>query len=396
MRRVKLTFLDSIRGIIKQPLKNLTSFFAITLGSVCVCVSVSAVTGLNKESDKIVNSLGVNVVVLAEAKEHEGNNHSLNDKLEKVLRSNMDCCLVSGMTRYLFSNQETNSAITIIGVNPDIFRIKKWNMANGRLLDEVDYSAKSRNMMASGALSEKNKWKLGDSVSIGGYDFRVVGILEKDYVYSGDLDKTGKVMAGQEYIILPNSTARMLLRNLPSANEIYIKRPAHIDQKNVISAGNAIISDPAINRSGMFWITPTALIAGVDKLRRIIIYIGGGGAIASMALGGVNLLVIMLGNVRERLREIGFRMAYGATRQEIAFMFLFEALILTAVAAMLAIFVSAIAIQYCAVYISMPMSMGMPAVALTLVYAMGAGMLFSWWPANYAARIDISDILRNE
>jgi putative ABC transport system permease protein len=121
-------------------------------------------------------------------------------------------------------------------------------------------------------------------------------------------------------------------------------------------------------------------------------------ALSSVALmvGGVGVVAIMMIAVTERTREIGIRKAIGATRREILWQFLFEAVTVTCIGAILGMIIGAGGAYLVAAFTPIPASVPFSAVVAALLMAAVAGVAFGMWPAWRAARMDPVEALRYE
>jgi putative ABC transport system permease protein len=125
-------------------------------------------------------------------------------------------------------------------------------------------------------------------------------------------------------------------------------------------------------------------------------------AIASISLGvgGIGIMNIMLATVTERTREIGIRRALGAKRRDITMQFLVESMVQTSVGGLLGVALGLLVVFAVPPLAhlfqqNLPAKLDYESIALALVVAVGVGVVFGWYPAHRAARLDPIEALRH-
>jgi len=122
------------------------------------------------------------------------------------------------------------------------------------------------------------------------------------------------------------------------------------------------------------------------------------GAVAAVSLlvGGIGIMNIMLVSVTERTREIGLRLAIGALEREVLLQFLMEAVVLAALGGLVGIVLATGATLALAQLMQLPYVFNPSINVLSLVFSSGIGVVFGYFPARRAARMDPIDALRHE
>jgi putative ABC transport system permease protein len=122
------------------------------------------------------------------------------------------------------------------------------------------------------------------------------------------------------------------------------------------------------------------------------------GAVAGVSLlvGGIGIMNIMLVSVTERTREIGIRLAIGAQERDILVQFMVEATVLSLIGGLIGIALGMGLAGLASATMSIPFSPSLPVIALAVGFSGAIGMVFGFFPALRAARLDPIDALRHE
>ncbi|MGI9038071.1 MAG: FtsX-like permease family protein, partial [Gemmatimonadota bacterium] len=146
-----------------------------------------------------------------------------------------------------------------------------------------------------------------------------------------------------------------------------------------------------------FWVQDRAELMGTQQeTTQTFTYLLAGIALVSLLVGGIGIMNIMLVSVTERTREIGIRMALGATRSAVLTQFLLEALALCLVGGLIGIALGIGASQLLSSLANWNTAVSPAAVAMAVVFSLTVGLFFGIWPARRAASLNPIDALRYE
>ena len=129
-----------------------------------------------------------------------------------------------------------------------------------------------------------------------------------------------------------------------------------------------------------------------ETMSRLLIAV----AMISLIVGGVGIMNIMMVSVTERTREIGLRMAVGARPRDIMQQFLLEAVLLCLVGGLIGIAVGRISSQLVSHYNGWPVATSPAAMVLSVTVAAAIGIIFGWYPAHKASKLDPIEALHHE
>ena len=279
---------------------------------------------------------------------------------------------------------------TVYGVSSDMPAIFKSQVRAGQFLPrQEDESARAFVVLGSKLKHELfgAANPLGARLTIGGMQFRVLGVLESKGQFIGiDLDDTAFI-----------PTARALeLYNRDGVMEIHVTYSEDADPKTV----SAAIKRTLKNRHGREDFTLTTqedMLRTLSKILDVLTMAVGALGSISLLVGGVGIVTIMTIAVNERTSEIGLLVALGAKRRTILMIFLGEAITLSALGGLLGLALGVglaqlIHLLVPALPVHTPLSFVLLAEAIAITIGLTAGVM----PARRAALLDPVEALRNE
>jgi putative ABC transport system permease protein len=285
---------------------------------------------------------------------------------------------------------------TLAGTTPDWLAIRGRSIDQGRFFS-VDEVARGARVAVLGSTTAQQLLgdadPIGAEITLAGQSFTVIGLLNSAGSALGDdQDNT---------IVIPRST--MLQQVEPSPpNEVGLLYLQTRDQES-LSAAYQQIEQTLMTRHGntpdskdFSIFTQQSLIDTATSTTAILTGTLGGIAAISLLVGGIGVMNIMLVSVTERTREIGIRMAIGATANDILVQFLVEAVTLCMLGGLVGTLVGIGAIRGLSVALELTMQLPLPAVVAAVITSAVIGILFGFLPARRAALMDPITALRNE
>ena len=294
------------------------------------------------------------------------------------------------------SSGKESAAVVLQGVTPDYEQTGIWVMNAGRFFTKLENDSREEVCVIGGAVAEQffpMLNPLDKTLTVGGREFRVVGVLEKrEQLFGGGEGSNDQ----NNVIFMPFSVAQKLK---PRADDIFITvvaKPGMLTQ-----AVDEVTAQLRIRRQVLFDQPNNFGLATADGIISTFRSITFGVALAMVVIssvglmvGGIGVMNIMLVSVTERTREIGIRKAIGGRRRDILWQFLIEAMTLTGMGGLIGL-----AIGWLTTFIIklfLPSYVPLWAPVAGFVSSVGIGLVFGLWPAWKAARLDPIVALRYE
>jgi len=152
-----------------------------------------------------------------------------------------------------------------------------------------------------------------------------------------------------------------------------------------------------IGKEDTFQISDQAGISSiVNKVLLTLTAVLGAIAAVSLLVGGIGIMNIMLVSVTERTREIGIRLAIGALERNVLTQFLVEAVVLSSFGGVVGVAMGLTAAFFISKPLNLPLIVNPGVILLAFAFSAGVGVVFGFFPARKAARLDPIDALRHE
>lgn len=281
------------------------------------------------------------------------------------------------------SHRALERETTVLGSTADLFPIRQLSMAQGRFLPPGDPERGSAVCVLGHKLKQElfgSAPALGETVRIGDYRYRVIGILSKKGQSVG-LDMS-------DIVVVPVASAQTLFNN-PALFRIMIEARDRDAISRAREAVIRIIRERHEGEDDITVITQDAVLATFDRIFAALTLTVAGIAAISLAVAGILIMNVMLIAVSQRKAEVGLLKAIGTPAGRITTLFMAESAILSLIGAVLGLLIAALAIWILAgIFPQFPIAAPLWALAAAVGVALGTGLIFGVLPARRAARLD--------
>jgi len=397
--------LVGLRAISRNKMRSSLTMLGIIIGVGCVIVVVAIGTGASQSIQNTINSLGSNFVMIFPGAATQGGMRGFtgqsNLTVEDADAIKAECPAVAYVSPMVRTNVqvvagELNWGTQVWGAGVDWPFIRAWNVAQGSFFTDQDVRVATKVCVLGNTVAE-NLFPQGDAVGqtvrLKNVPFKVVGVLER---------KGGNMM-GQDQddqIVAPYTTVMKRLQGSSRINMIYAASASPdrvqeaedqmdglLRQRHRIARG----ADPDFNMRSQEEIAQTSQ-QQMGILKTLLLSIAG----VSLFIGGIGIMNIMLVSVTERTREIGIRMAIGAKGRHVMLQFLFEAVTLSIVGGLIGVLAGIGFSTLFAKVLQWPIVVTSGSIILSFGVAGVVGVIFGFFPAMKASRLDPIEALRYE
>lgn len=391
------------RSLLVNKMRSFLTMLGVIIGVGAVIAMVALSQGTSSGITDRISSMGANLLTISAG----GSSGPIRGvSTAKLTNGDVEAIKTLPLVKYVAGEASTSGATvafgsdtwttTVDGTAPELQLIKNWATTQGDFFTASDVTNMSRVAVLGSTVVENlflnGGSPLGQTIRINGIDFTVIGVLSTKGS-SGGSDQ-------DDIIYIPLSTAQQRLlgsQTVRTINVQAVSAEALTPLKEYLTTLLRQRHRLAASADDDFRIRDMAeVLSTVQDTTKMMSFLLGGIAAVSLLVGGIGIMNIMLVSVTERTREIGVRMAIGASTKAILTQFLIEALLLCLIGGLLGVLLGWGASLLLSVLAGMTMKVAPWLVLVSMGFSLLIGLFFGYYPARKAANSNPIEALRFE
>ena len=389
------------RAITRNKLRSFLTVLGVVIGVAAVIAMVTVGQGSSAQVSANVASLGTNVLVLRPGRQTMGPGpreaapqFTLRDAeaLSTLTVAAAVAPTTTATATVVFGSANRSTQVT--GSTADYLTASNWTLAAGRIFTEAEERAGSP-VCILGESVRKSLFgatdPTGQTIRVKTVSCSVIGLLSVKGAGSFGQDQ-------DDIVLMPIRTVQKRLEGNDDVERITVALRKSVSADRGIRDIETLMRNRrriAIGMDDDFSVTNMAEIASMlTSINTVLTGLLSAVAAVSLLVGGIGIMNIMLVSVTERTREIGIRLAVGATSRQVLTQFLVEAVVLSVLGGVIGIGVGLALAFTAAQFMAIPFVPQASVVALAFCFSAVIGVIFGFFPARRAAKLDPIEALR--
>jgi len=397
------TILLALREIRRNILRSFLTVLGIVIGVAAVITMVTIGGGATAQIQQQIASMGSNMLMISPGKrlgpgQSTGNipfKENDADAIAKEISSIAAVAPVSSQSiMAIFGNQNWTTQVT--GTDNQYLKVTNRSIGAGREFSESELRSGAAVCIIGETVRKKlfgGQGALEEKIRLQKLSCDVIGVLEGKGQSTMGMDQ-------DDLVVIPLSTFHRRISGNQDVGLIQISvqqgsstEKAQSDIRRLMRERRHLSASDDDNFNVMDMKEITKMLTGTTQLLTALL---GAVAAVSLLVGGIGIMNIMLVSVTERTREIGVRLAIGALEYDVLMQFLVEAVVLSSLGGLVGVALATAASFIAARLMQVPYIFNPGINLLSFLFSAAIGVIFGFFPARRAARLDPIDALRHE
>ena len=401
-------FKVSIMAVANNKMRSFLSMLGIIIGVAAVIIMMSIGQGSKESIRRELSTMGTNLLTIRPGAERRGGVRQDPSAMQTLKMADYERILaekkfvsyvspeVTSGGQVIYGNNNTQT--TIYGESPEYLDIKQWTVEEGICFTEEDVRKSAKVCVVGTPIVKdligegKEEEAIGKVIRFKSIPLRIVGVLKSKGYNSWGMDQDNVIIAPYT-CVMKRIAAQTYFSSIVCSALTEELSDAAIDELTQILRSNHKIKDEADDD---FTIRSQAemmstMSSTMDTVTIILVV----AAAFSLLVAGIGIMNIMLVSVTERTKEIGLRMAVGATGLVISLQFLIESVLISLTGGILGVIIGGL-VSNMLPLIGMPSSIPAWSIYVSFAVCTAIGVLFGYIPARKAANMDPIEAIRHE
>ena len=397
------TMLLALRAIRRNVLRSVLTILGIVIGVAAVIIMVTVGGGATVQVQQQIASMGSNLLMVSPGKrlgpgQSSGNIPFKQADAEAIAREISSVAAVAPVSstsiNAIFGNQNWSTQVT--GSDNQYFRVTNRSIRSGRQFTDSELRSGAAVCIIGETVRKKlfgGQDSVGEKIRLQKLSCEVIGLLEGKGQSTMGMDQ-------DDIVVLPLSAYhRRIAGNQDVALiQVSVQKGASTDKalqdiERLMRERRHLTPSDDNNFHVMDLKEIANMLTGTTQMLTALL---SAVAAVSLLVGGIGIMNIMLVSVTERTREIGIRLAIGALEREVLMQFLVEAVALSSLGGLIGIVLALITSVWLTGLLGVPFVFNAGIVILAFLFSAAVGVIFGYFPAMKAARLDPIEALRYE
>jgi len=393
----------AIQAIRRNALRSFLTLLGIVIGVGAVIAMVTIGNGTTAKVEEEMSKLGSNLLFVlpgqlgpgrasASAKPFSARDV---DALKTQLRNVNAVAPASSANKTVVYGSESRS-VTVVGTDNDYFTTQARDIETGRPFAESEL----RGGQAVCAIGETVREEVFGSLNPVGLKIRVDKISCEVIALLTEKGQSGFGQDQDDIVLMPLRTFQRRIAGNSDVGRIYVSAADKSVSAKVQGDIEWLLRERrgiSANEDDDFAVADMQqIVAAQTATTTMLTILLGAVAGVSLLVGGIGIMNIMLVSVTERTREIGIRLAIGATEKQVLMQFLVEAVVLALVGGIVGVLLGLGLAGAAVVTMNIPFILDVNVVLLAFGFSAAVGVVFGYFPARRAAHLNPIEALRHE